>query len=68
MEVREGREDVDPVMGGQRGTGRSWTLLWRVRGGQEGCRPCYGGSESGSEDVYPIKGGLSAAARRWTMS
>ena len=26
VEVRGGREEVEPVMGGQRGAGRSWTL------------------------------------------
>ena len=30
MEVRGGREEVDPVMGGQRGAVRTWTLsVWR---------------------------------------
>ena len=40
VEVRGGREEVDPVMG--------------VRGGQRGGGPCYGGSEAGSEDVDSV--------------
>ena len=54
MEVREGREVVDPVMGGHSGAARRWNLILGVRGGQRGSGPCYGGFEGGSEEVDTV--------------
>ena len=54
VEVRGGKEEVDPVMEGQSGAARRCTLLRGVTGGQRGGVPCYRGSEG--------------AARWWTLS